>query len=368
MGWRRLALLAAITASCPAPAQAPATFLAPAEYPARKPDLASLAYAPAEGAGNGHYLDLYLPVASRASPAPIVIWTGGSAWLADNGRDRAGWLASLLVPQGFAVAGVSIRSSTQAPFPAQLHDIKAAIRWLRAHAAQYGLDGAHIGIVGDSSGGWTAAMAATTSGLAEWEGAGGSADAASDVQAAVAFYPPTDLLAMDEWALRPCSKSVTVAVGRMVPPDFCHDAATSPESRLVGCALQDCPVPARRASPVTYVRTDSPPMLILHGESDPLVPWNQGARLYQAFVRACGEATFVSVPKAAHGIPWDFLRVAPVSEGATIRHVTREGCQVAAPEPFQPSYTLLVDFLKRHLMPTGPALAASSDGARSSGH
>ena len=71
---------------------------------------------------------------------PVVMWTGGSAWMADTGKRTAPGVAAQLLPAGYAVAGVSIRSSSQVQFPGQLHDIKAAVRWLRANAAKYNLD------------------------------------------------------------------------------------------------------------------------------------------------------------------------------------------------------------------------------------
>jgi len=117
--------------------------------------------APDPPTSNGHKLDLYIP-AGATRPLPVAIWTSGSAWLADNGKNGAGILAAQLNPEGYAVAGVSIRSSSQVQFPGQLYDIKAAIRWLRANAVMYGLDAKHFAILGDSSGGWTTAMAAVT--------------------------------------------------------------------------------------------------------------------------------------------------------------------------------------------------------------
>ena len=193
------------------------------------PTHANLDYAPAEPAtSNGHKLDLYMP--AGAKPWPVVIWTGGSAWMADTGKRGAGALALQLNPAGYAVAGVSIRSSSQVQFPGQLHDIKAAIRWLRANAANYNLDPDHIAIMGDSSGGWTTAMAALTGDAPEMEGSVGTTGVSSAVQAAVAFYPPTDFLAMDAWALQQCEGP------------RCHDSEASPESRLVGARSS----PARR--------------------------------------------------------------------------------------------------------------------------
>jgi acetyl esterase/lipase len=304
-----------------------------------QPTHADLDYAPADPPGsNGHKLDLYLPSAA-AGPVPVVIWTGGSAWMADTGKRTAGRLAAALTPLGYAVAGVSIRSSSQVRFPGQLHDIKAAIRWLRTKAARYDLDAAHIGIMGDSSGGWTTAMAATTGDAPAMEGSVGVGRVSSAVQAAVAFYPPTDFLSMDFWALRKCD------------PKNCHDGEASPESRLVGCAIQSCPEKVTAADPAAYVSAADPPIMILHGNSDPLVPHNQGERLYVALNKACRDAVFISLPKASHG-PWaGFLTDDAVREGATLRSTDATGCVVANPAPFTPTWQTLIAFLDEHLRP-----------------
>jgi acetyl esterase/lipase len=156
--------------------------------------ITNVAYAPAQPAtSQGHLLDLYLPAKAHGR-VPLVIWSHGSGWLAENGREGADALAAILNPRGFAVAGVAIRSSANAQFPAQLYDIKAAIRWLRVHAGRYGLDARRFAIMGESSGGWTAAMAGLTGDDPSLEGDVGIRGPSSRVQAAVPFYPPTDFL------------------------------------------------------------------------------------------------------------------------------------------------------------------------------
>jgi len=348
---RSLALLAALLVPpCCAWAQAPNQ--SPAEVP---PTHANLAYANTRAEdGNGHLLDLYLPaapspaLASSALAAPVVIWTGGSAWLADTGKSRAGTVAAQLNAAGFAVAGVSIRSSAQVKFPGQLHDIKAAIRWLRSHAAEYRLDAKHIAIMGDSSGGWTAALAAVTGDVPELEGSLGPSGVSSAVQAAVAFFPPTDFLAMDAWAVRPCQVGVgVIEAGRQ--GGFCHDAADSPESRLIGCALQRCPEKVRRADPARYISRADPPLMILHGQSDPLVPHQQGEYLYQALNKACHDAVFISLPKAGHGPTTEFLSNDAVREAAVMRSTTAAGCVVRNPTPYVPTWSTVIEFLQRSL-------------------
>src|ERR1035438_9229017 len=201
--WSGFTVLLALTAfslAAQPPAQPPAGGRGPARFGAQQglpPTYANIDYAPPEPASsNGHKLDLYIP-AGAAQPLPTVIWTAGSAWPADTGKNGARIVASQLNPAGYVVAGVSIRSSAQVKFPGQLHDIKAAIRWLRANAARYNLDPDHIAIMGDSSGGWTTAMAAVTGDAPEMEGSVGTTGVSSAVQAAVAFYPPTNFLTMD---------------------------------------------------------------------------------------------------------------------------------------------------------------------------
>jgi acetyl esterase/lipase len=330
MGW------AFVVAGALGFAQAPP---GPATPAGPKPTHADVEYAPADPAGSsGHLLDLYVPP-GVTGPVPVVIWTAGSAWTADNGKRGADAVAARLNLAGYAVAGVSIRSSAQVRFPGQLHDIKAAIRWLRANAATYRLDGARIAIMGDSSGGWTAAMTAVTGDVPELEGTVGVTTGSSAVRAAVAFYPPTDFLDMDAWGLLPCSQKGA----------FCHDLATSPESRLVGCPIQTCPDKAQAANPVRYVSPADPPLLILHGGSDPLVPHNQGERLYMTLNKACRDATFISLPRAGHG-PWrTFLTDDGVREAATMRTTRATDCAVTPPTPYTPTWQTVVDFLDGHV-------------------
>jgi acetyl esterase/lipase len=301
------------------------------------PTHVDLDYAPADPpASNGHKLDLYVPLGA-AAPLPTVIWTGGSAWMADTGKRTAAGVARQLNPAGYAVAGVSIRSSSQVKFPGQLHDIKAAIRWLREQAAKYNLDPNRIAIMGDSSGGWTTAMAALTGDAPELEGTVGTTVGSSKVQAAVAFYPPTNFLTMDAWAVRKCTQ-----------PN-CHDNENSPESRLVGCAIQSCPEKVHAADPLRYITASDPPLMILHGNSDPLVPHNQGEQLYMALNKACADAVFISLPKAGHG-PWnDFLTNDGVREGATMRSTTAAGCTITNPTPYTPSWQTVIDFLDKYM-------------------
>jgi acetyl esterase/lipase len=312
--------------------------------PGPAPTVRDVAYAKSDATtGQGHLLDLYLPPDASA-PSPVVIFSHGSAWFADNGRQDAQALALELRRAGYAVAGVSIRSSRQAKFPAQLHDIRAAIRWLRTNAQKYKLDPDRIAIVGESSGGWTAAMAAVTGDVPDLEGTEGTTSVSSAVQAAIAFYPPTDFLQMDAWALRPCDPAAAIGRGA-----FCHDAASSPESQLVGCAIQTCKDAVQRANPIHYISRADPPIMIVHGGSDPLVPHEQGELLYQALNKACRDAVFISMPVAGHGV-WHAMMSDPaLAAAATRRSTTSADCAVEQPKPFTPTWTTIVEFLDRSM-------------------
>lgn len=287
-----LALAAGLLGSAPAAGAAASSPPGRAAGPAYTAIL-GLEYAPR--VGNAHVLDLYLPARSRG-PAPVVIWSAGSAWLADNGNQQGERLAEQLAPHGYAVAAIAVRSSTQAAFPAQVNDGKAAIRWLRQHARRYRLDPRRFAAMGNSSGGWLAAMLGVTGGVRALEGTLGPQGHSSRVQAVIDLYGPTDFLRMDEHML----PGACAAFNRLLGLTDCHNDRLSPESRLVGCAIQTCPAATRRADPVRYVSRDDPPFMIVHGTSDPLVPHNQSELLLQALRRACGDARFVSALGRGH--------------------------------------------------------------------
>jgi acetyl esterase/lipase len=301
-----------------------------------------VAYAPPQPASSqGHLLDLYVPESD--GPLPLIIWTSGSAWMAENGREGAEVVAAKLQPHGFAVAGVAIRSTSTTRFPGQLHDIKAAIRWLRANAARYDLDPDRIGIMGDSSGGWTAAMAGVTGDLPELEGEIGvpgpsGGGPSSRVQAAVAFYPPTDFLRMDEQM----PPGATAEFNRFVGTTDGHNDTCSPESRLVGGPIQTMVDAVRRANPITYVRPGIPPFLILHGELDRLVPYGQSELLYRAISGRGGDATFVTLPKGEHGGWREFLADPAVRDGASA--LSSHNGRSDEPRAMSPTWDTVTDF------------------------
>lgn len=232
-------------------------------------------------------LDLYLPE-SAARPMPVVVWIYGGAWRAgskDDGQTRG---ALWLTEHGYAVAAFNYRLSQEAKFPAQIHDAKAAVRWLRRHAGEHGLDPERIGAWGASAGAHLAALLGVSAGVAELEGPEHDAEVSTRVQAVVDFFGPTDFLQMDAHAL---------------PGGMKHDPADSPESRLIGGPIQENREKAARANPVTYVDRGDAPFLILHGERDPLVPVHQSELLFEALRKAGVAASFYKIAGAGHGGP-----------------------------------------------------------------
>jgi acetyl esterase/lipase len=173
-------------------------------------------------------------------------------------------------------------------FPAQIHDLKAAVRWLRANAAQYGIDPERVGAWGESSGAHLVALLGTSAGVPMLEGTLGPAGPSSAVRAVVDWYGPTDFLQMDAHRL---------------PEGMAHDPADSPESRLVGGPIQSRKVIVQAANPVTYVGADDPPFLIFHGDRDPLVPHHQSVLLHAALAAAGVPVTLHTLAGAGHGTP-----------------------------------------------------------------
>lgn len=214
-------------------------------------------------------LDLYLPPVTRA-PGPVVVWIHGGAFMHGDRtalpplleRER---LFTRLPLAGLAVASIEYRLSSEACFPAQLEDVQAAVRWLRARHEELGLDPSRVAAWGESAGGYLAAFA----GIAGRAGPGGPAlefgDQPADVTAVVDWYGPTDFAAMD----------------RQAPADsqMRHDGSDSPESRLIGAPVQERPDLVARADPCRWATRDAPPFLIMHGTRDRLVPFGQSELL-----------------------------------------------------------------------------------------
>jgi len=223
-------------------------------------------------------LDLSVPVDQQA-PVPLAVLIHGGAWLGGSKTVRPGDLGDYatlwprLLREGFAVAAIQYRLSGEAVFPAQLHDVKAAVRWLRSAARFLGIDPDRIGTVGESAGGHLSVFLGTNVAAPDLEGAVGLTGPSSAVAASVGWYPPTRLDTME-------SESIPGT------PFTGHSTPDSPESRLIGRAVADRPDLARKASPIAHISEVTAPTLLIHGTLDQLVPYQQSIAYHEALDRA----------------------------------------------------------------------------------
>jgi acetyl esterase/lipase len=270
---------------------------------------------------NGHErqrLDLYLPEVrtADAKPLPVIVWVHGGAWL---GGSKDGCPALPYVRRGYAVASVGYRLSQHAQFPAQVEDCKAAVRWLRAHANEHGLDPQRFGAWGASAGGHLVALLGTAGDVKAWD-VGENSDRSSRVQCVVDWFGPSDFLTTGRQSL-PESK-------------LDHDAPDSPEAKLIGGAVQQNKEKAAKASPVTYVTKDDAPFLIVHGTKDDTVPFGQSEELAKALRGAGVDATLVPVEGAGHGGGgFNAREVREKMEAFFDRHLKQETSETRNPKP-----------------------------------
>ena len=221
-------------------------------------------------------LDLYLP-ATGEPPYPVLVAIHGGGFISGGKQD--GQILPVLqgLTRGYAVAGLDYRLAPESPFPAAINDVKAAVRWLRAHATEYGLDGSRIAVWGDSAGGNLAALAGTSGDSAALRGPHpANADQSDEVQAVVDWFGPISFSRLDE-DFRAAGSSVSGAEGPGSYP-----------SQYLGASVADVPAKVREADPITYLTPADPPILIEHGLADGTVPWPQSERLAKAYAAATG--------------------------------------------------------------------------------
>lgn len=231
---------------------------------------------PYAGASPAERLDLYLPD-EGSGPFPVVLFIHGGGFALGHKRDLhiPGLLA--VRERGYALVSVEYRLSGEAVFPAGVRDVKAAVRWLRAHGARYELDGARVAAWGTSSGGNFAALLATSEGEPLFDDpALGSPGRPAQVLAAVDWFGPTDFLAMDE----------QLEVSGFGPGG--HSRADSAESRYLGAPITEVPGQVRLANPATYVDERTAPIFIQHGTGDRIVPYQQSVELARVIEERCG--------------------------------------------------------------------------------
>lgn len=222
-------------------------------------------------------MDIIFP-REAAKPVPGIVWICGGGWLEMSTCAHLAYLTEL-ARCGFVVASVQYRTSNEAKFPAQLMDVKAAIRYLRAHAARYHLDPERMGVMGESAGGHLTAMAALTRKEKAFD-QGDYLEYSSEVQAACPWYVPTDVTKM--------------------PVDIPRDMQAAPESLLIGMNAALHMEEALKACPVSYVTEDAPPFLILHGMNDHTVPFQQGEILHDALEAKGNDVTLLAIEEADH--------------------------------------------------------------------
>jgi len=242
-----------------------------------------------------HNLDIYLPDIEKPS-YPVIIIIYGSAWYSNNSKGiDLPVLGKPLLDAGFAVVFPNHRSSFDARFPAQVNDIKACIRFVRANAGKYNLDTSFIGITGSSSGGSLAAMAGTSGYVktytlgnvtVDMEGdLGNYRGFSSSVDAVVDWFGPSNMLVMDS-----CGGT-----------DFIHNDVKSPASIYIGGPIQENKDRCLLADPATFITPGDPPFLIFHGDKDRVVPHCQSELLFAGLQKAKVASRFYLVPGGQHG-------------------------------------------------------------------
>src|SRR5262245_59158467 len=229
------------------------------------------------GKGGDRPLKLHIlrPKSAPKEAMPVVVWIHGGGWMGGNKDSGIGRLARF-AERGYFCASVEYRLSSEAIFPAQIEDSKCAIRFLRARAKEYNLDPERIGVWGASAGGHLVALLGTAANVKELEGKGGWPDHSSRVQAVCDYFGPADFL---KWA------------------DKSHPAVI----KLLGGEVKDKKELAALASPVTHISKDVPPIFILHGDADKVVPLDQSEALLAALKKGGADATLHVVKGAGHG-------------------------------------------------------------------
>jgi acetyl esterase/lipase len=274
------------------PAPKPAPPQAKVQYPDNVEALVDVTYTTLPGY-RPLKLDLYR--VPGGAPKPAIVYVHGGGFEAGHPRMNSLWgtldnLMAQIAARGYVVAAVSYRLSSEAKFPAQLEDVKGAIRWVRANAANYGIDPERVAIWGESVGGSVAALVGTTCGMQELEGRGGNAGESSCVRAAVDWYGVTDMALLDKQA----------------PPNatLIHNSPDSTQSKVLGCVLHyQCPASVvAKANPISYIDPSDVKVsfLILHGDADTVVAWQQSRIFYGALRAKQIEAKLEILPGVNH--------------------------------------------------------------------
>ena len=235
----------------------------------------------AEVDGQQLQLDVYIPEATQ--PPPLVVWIHGGGWRAGSRKNPK---LQALTESGYALASISYRFTDKAIFPAQIHDCKAAVRWLRANADRLGYDARWIAVAGSSAGGHLALLMGVSAGVDELEGTvGGNRNQSSAVQAVIDYYGPSDFVLRGR--THP-ERAYTEKSGSFALLGGIRDGKVSPEME-------------KAASPAAYVTADDPPLLIFHGTADRTVLLDQSQRIQKLYADAGLKVQLITLQDAGHG-------------------------------------------------------------------
>ena len=240
----------------------------------------------ADTANPAQRLDLFVPAKrGDGKPLPVIVYIHGGAWQAGDKASGRGSVIPYVASGRYAGVSVEYRFSHEVKWPAQIYDCKAAIRWIKGHAKEHNLDPEKIAVWGGSAGGHLVAMLGVTGNVKELEGTlGKHLDQTSRVACVADYFGPSNLLTMGDF-----------------PSTIKHNEAASPESKLVGGAIQDNQELARNASPLSYVTQDDAPVFIAHGTADQLVPYNQ-SDIFASALRKAGVPVYLeTIHQGGHG-------------------------------------------------------------------
>ena len=271
---RSLSVVLCLFLAAAAPAQEPPktppknTAVAP-KVPEGTTVLKDLAY----GEHERQKLDLFIPKGD--GPFPLVLWVHGGGW--EAGSKESGNPAIGLLSKGFAVASTNYRLSQHAKFPAQIHDVQGAVKYLRANAKKNRIDPERIGVAGASAGGHLVALLGCCGDGKALEGEVGPKEVSCKVNCVLDFFGPTDLHALTR--------------GIDIPP----------VTKLLGGTTKEKQELTKLANPISFVGKNTPPFLIVHGDKDTLVVPSQSEILHEALKKAGADTTLLVVPGAGHG-------------------------------------------------------------------
>ncbi len=254
------------------------------------------------GTGGGHalYLDLMLP--RSEGKKPVIIWIHGGGWSALSKKWRPTNAIRDACRMGFAVASVEYRLVPEAPFPAPIEDCKCAVRFLKAHADELGLNPDRIGVWGESAGGHLSALVGAAWNNPRLEGCGGWSEYSSRVQAVCDWYCGGDMTHMGAWKVPEVQQRAAALGVKLTRMGEASDAAQSGlYSQICGRPCEEVPQLAMDISPIFYVDQPQPAYLLMHGECDDTVPPAFSYHYFDALVSHGHDATFVLVPNQGHG-------------------------------------------------------------------